>query len=416
MINLNKRKKAEKRFKAYGALAVGMSLLFVLILIINIFVAGIGGFYKTAFSIPFHFDQSLLKLDNFPSSKQIEDTSFKKLIKNNFDNLFSKYSKEEKKLIKKLFYRKIDKEIKNILIKNPSYLNKTVEIKLTASTHIDQIHKGNFDRDIPEKLRKINDFQLSIYDELVKEKKVKKIFNTTYFTTGDSRDPESAGVAGSVMGSLFTISLCFLLSFPIAIFASIYLEEFAKSGPVKDIIEININNLAAVPSIIFGLLGLGVLLNFFGLPRSTSLVGGIVLSFMTLPTIIVACRSSLRAVPPSIREAALALGATKNQVVFHHVLPLAMPGTLTGTIIGLARAVGETAPLLMIGMVAFIMSVPSTPLDPAVGMPAQIYLWSESAERGFIEKTSSAIILLLLFLVVVNFLSVYFRKKFEKKW
>ena len=242
------------------------------------------------------------------------------------------------------------------------------------------------------------------------------IFNKRYFTSGDSRDPESAGVASSVMGSVFTILICFLLSFPIAIFASIYLEEFAKSGKVTDLIEININNLAAVPSIIFGLLGLGILLNFFGLPRSTSLVGGMVLSFMTLPTIIVACRSSLRAVPPSIREGALALGATKNQVVFHHVLPLAMPGTLTGTIIGLARAVGETAPLLMIGMVAFIMNVPSTPLEPAVGMPAQIYLWSESAERGFIEKTSSAIILLLIFLIVVNFVSVYFRKKYEKKW
>ena len=177
------------------------------------------------------------------------------------------------------------------------------------------------------------------------------------------------------MGSVFTILICFLLSFPIAIFASIYLEEFAKSGKVTDLIEININNLAAVPSIIFGLLGLGILLNFFGLPRSTSLVGGMVLSFMTLPTIIVACRSSLRAVPPSIREGALALGATKNQVVFHHVLPLAMPGTLTGTIIGLARAVVETAPLLMIGIFVFIMNVPSTPLEPAVGMPAQIYLW-----------------------------------------
>jgi len=218
------------------------------------------------------------------------------------------------------------------------------------------------------------------------------------------------------MGSVYTILFCFLLSFLIAIFASIYLEEFSKPGKLTDLIEININNLAAVPSIIFGLLGLGILLNFFGLPRSTSLVGGMVLSFMTLPTIIVACRSSLRAVPPSIREGALALGATKNQVVFHHVLPLAMPGTLTGTIIGLARAVGETAPLLMIGMVAFIMNVPSTPLKPAVGMPAQIYLWSESAERGFIEKTSSAIILLLIFLIVVNFVSVYFRKKYEKKW
>ena len=310
----------------------------------------------------------------------------------------------------------MDKEAQSYLLQNLQYLNKKVELLFTASTDIDQIHKGNFNRNIPEKQRSINNFQLGIYDQFIETGKVKKVFNKRYFTSGDSRDPESAGVASSVMGSVFTILICFLLSFPIAIFASIYLEEFAKSGKVTDLIEININNLAAVPSIIFGLLGLGILLNFFGLPRSTSLVGGMVLSFMTLPTIIVACRSSLRAVPPSIREGALALGATKNQVVFHHVLPLAMPGTLTGTIIGLARAVGETAPLLMIGMVAFIMNVPSTPLEPAVGMPAQIYLWSESAERGFIEKTSSAIILLLIFLIVVNFVSVYFRKKYEKKW
>ena len=305
---------------------------------------------------------------------------------------------------------------RNFLINNPEFLNQTTNVDLTTSTHIDQIHKGNFDRTVPEKQRSVNNLQLNIYDKFIDEKKVKKVWNSTYFTSGDSRDPESAGVASSVMGSVFTILICFLLSFPIAIFASIYLEEFAKRGKMTDLIEININNLAAVPSIIFGLLGLGILLNFFGLPRSTALVGGIVLSFMTLPTIIVACRSSLRAVPPSIREAALALGATKNQVVFHHVLPLAMPGTLTGTIIGLARAIGETAPLLMIGMVAFIMDIPSNPLEPAVGMPAQIYLWSESSERGFIEKTSSAIILLLMFLIVVNFVSVYFRKKYEKKW
>ena len=416
MTNLIKRKKAERRFQLYGIFAVSLSLLFVLTLIVNIFSSGIGGFYKTSFLMEIHFDQKLLKLEDNPSSEQIEDASFRKLISYNFKENFSQYSKDELKQIKKLFYRKIDKETQSYLVKKPQYLNQKVELLFTASTDIDQIHKGNFNRNIPEKQRSINDFQLGIYDQFIESGKVKSVFNKRYFTSGDSRDPESAGVASSVMGSVFTILICFLLSFPIAIFASIYLEEFAKPGKVTDLIEININNLAAVPSIIFGLLGLGILLNFFGLPRSTSLVGGMVLSFMTLPTIIVACRSSLRAVPPSIREGALALGATKNQVVFHHVLPLAMPGTLTGTIIGLARAVGETAPLLMIGMVAFIMNVPSTPLEPAVGMPAQIYLWSESAERGFIEKTSSAIILLLIFLIVVNFVSVYFRKKYEKKW
>jgi len=416
MNRYNQRKKSEKRFRLYGVIAISMSLIFVLILMFNIFKAGLGGFYKTAFTMPFHFDQQLLKLEDHPSSEQIQKASFRNLITYNFEIIFAGYSKEEMKDINKIFYRKIDQELQQYLIDNPDNLNKTINVSLTASTDIDQIHKGNFDRTIPEKFRKVNDFQLKIYDELLEKNQVETKFNKVYFTTGDSRDPESAGVAGSVMGSLFTILICFLLSFPVAIFASIYLEEFAKRGKITDLIEININNLAAVPSIIFGLLGLGILLNFFGLPRSTSLVGGIVLSFMTLPTIIVACRASLRAVPPSIREGALALGATKTQVVFHHVLPLAMPGTLTGTIIGLARALGETAPLLMIGMVAFIINVPTSPLEPAVGMPAQIYLWSESAERGFIEKTSSAIILLLLFLMVVNFLSVYFRKKYEKKW
>ena len=416
MTNLAKRKKAELRFKFYGIFSVFLSLLFVAILMQNIFSAGIGGFYKTVFVTSINFDQNLLNLEDNPSEEQIKKSSFRKLIKYNFNELFKEYSKDEIKQIKKLFYRKIDIELKNFLINNPEFLNQTTNVDLTTSTHIDQIHKGNFDRTVPEKQRSVNNLQLNIYDKFIDEKKVKKVWNSTYFTSGDSRDPESAGVASSVMGSVFTILICFLLSFPIAIFASIYLEEFAKRGKMTDLIEININNLAAVPSIIFGLLGLGILLNFFGLPRSTALVGGIVLSFMTLPTIIVACRSSLRAVPPSIREAALALGATKNQVVFHHVLPLAMPGTLTGTIIGLARAIGETAPLLMIGMVAFIMDIPSNPLEPAVGMPAQIYLWSESSERGFIEKTSSAIILLLMFLIVVNFVSVYFRKKYEKKW
>ena len=415
MTNLAKRKKAELRFKFYGIFSVFLSLLFVAILMQNIFSAGIGGFYKTVFVTSIHFDQNLLNLEDNPSEEQIKKSSFRKLIKYNFNELFKEYSKDEIKQIKKLFYRKIDIELKNFLIKNPEFLNQTTNVDLTTSTHIDQIHKGNFDRTVPEKQRSVNNLQLNIYDKFIDEKKVKKVWNSTYFTSGDSRDPESAGVASSVMGSVFTILICFLLSFPIAIFASIYLEEFAKRGKMTDLIEININNLAAVPSIIFGLLGLGILLNFFGLPRSTALVGGIVLSFMTLPTIIVACRSSLRAVPPSIREAALALGATKNQVVFHHVLPLAMPGTLTGTIIGLARAIGETAPLLMIGMVAFIMDAPSGVTDPSTVLPIQIFLWADSPERGFTEKTSAAIMVLMAFLILMNGLAVYLRKRFELK-
>ena len=212
------------------------------------------------------------------------------------------------------------------------------------------------------------------------------------------------------------ILICLLISFPIALAAAVYLEEFAPKNRFTDLIEININNLAAVPSIVFGLLGLGILLNVFELPRSTALVGGITLSLMTLPRIIIPARASLKAVPPSIRDGALAVGASKVQTVFHHVVPLAMPGTLSGTIIGLAQALGETAPLLLIGMVAFVVELPGSPLDPSASLPVQVYLWSESAERGFVEKTSSTIMMLLGFLIVMNSLAVYARQRFEKKW
>ncbi|RWX50054.1 phosphate ABC transporter, permease protein PstA [Candidatus Electrothrix marina] len=219
-----------------------------------------------------------------------------------------------------------------------------------------------------------------------------------------------------MMGSLFTLLVTLVLSFPVAVASAIYLEEFAPKNRWTDLVEVNINNLAAVPSIVFGLLGLAVFLNFFGMPRSSPLVGGLVLSLMTLPTIIIASRASLQAVPPSIREAALGVGASKMQTVFHHVLPLAMPGMMTGTIIGLSRALGETAPLLMIGMVAFIVDVPASITDPATGLPVQIFLWADSPERAFVERTSAAILVLLTVLISMNGLAVYLRMKFERRW
>lgn len=255
-----------------------------------------------------------------------------------------------------------------------------------------------------------------IYDKLVEDNKIQKTFNTFLFTNGDSRDPELAGVGGSLLGSFFTIIVTLLLSFPIAILASIYLEEFAPKNRITDFIEININNLAAVPSIVFGLLGLGILLGTFDFPRSTPLVAGITLALMTLPRIIIPCRASLKAVPPSIREGALAVGASKVQSVTHHVVPLAIPGTLSGTIIGLAQALGETAPLILIGMVAFVVDLPSSPVDPSASLPVQVYLWSEQAERGFVEKTSATIMILLTFLITMNAFAVYLRQKFERRW
>jgi phosphate transport system permease protein len=248
------------------------------------------------------------------------------------------------------------------------------------------------------------------------KKKIISEFNWPFLFNADSREPEIAGVGASLMGSFFTLIVCLLLSFPLGILAAIYLEEFAPKNKITEIIEVNVNNLAAVPSIVFGLLGLGVFLNYFYLPRSTPLVGGLVLALMTLPRIIIPCRAALKAVPPSIREGALALGASKVQTVMHNVVPLAMPGTLSGTIIGLSQALGETAPLLLIGMVAFINVVPSTPFDPSAVLPVQVYLWSESAERGFVEKTSATIIILIFFLAFMNSFAIYLRNKFEKRW
>ena len=240
--------------------------------------------------------------------------------------------------------------------------------------------------------------------------------NTTFFTNGDSREPETAGIRGAMMGSLFTLLVTLALSFPIGVAAAIYLEEYAPKNKWTELIEVNINNLAAVPSIIFGLLGLAIFINFFGLPRSVPLVGGLVLTLMTLPTIIISSRAAIKAVPPSIREAALGIGASKMQVVLHHVLPLAMPGMLTGTIIGMAQALGETAPLLMIGMVAFIVDIPGGVVEPATALPVQIYLWADSPERAFVERTSAAIMVLLAFLIAMNTVAIWLRKRLERRW
>jgi phosphate transport system permease protein len=276
--------------------------------------------------------------------------------------------------------------------------------------------KGRIDRNLPEDERRLKDKQIAWIDRLKEDGRITKKFNTTFFTAGDSREPELAGIKGAALGSFFTLIVTLLLSFPIGVAAAVYLEEFAPKNRWTDLIEVNINNLAAVPSIVFGLLGLAVFLNFFGLPRSAPVVGGLVLTLMTLPTIISASRASLKSVPPSIREAALGVGASKMQMVWHHVLPLAMPGMLTGTIIGMAQALGETAPLLMIGMVAFIVDVPAGFTDPATVLPVQIFLWYDLPEAAYVERTSAAIMVLLAFLITMNAAAIIMRKKFERRW
>ena len=413
---LKKRHSAEKRFRFYGLMSIFIALLFVLILVQNIFSKGSSAFKKTVIKTEVFFDQELLEIQNGASEEEILNTDFYDVMIESLINSFSAQNLDEENEIIRLFSPDAELEIKHAFLQDNTLIGKKVNIDLTASDDIDQLHKGNYPRDLPEDRRRISNFQLNVYDYFVDNKKISKNFNNYYFTKGDSRDPELAGIGGAIIGSIYSILICLVLAFPVAVLASIYLEEFAPKNKITDFIEININNLAAVPSIVYGLLGLGILLSVMDFPRSTPLVAGITLSLMTLPRIIIPCRASLKAVPPSIREAALSVGASKFQTVFHHVVPLAMPGTLSGTIIGLAQALGETAPLILIGMVAFVVDIPGTPVDPSASLPVQVYLWSEQAERGFVEKTSATIMMLLGFLIVMNFIAVYLRQKFEKKW
>ena len=291
-----------------------------------------------------------------------------------------------------------------------------VDVWIKTSDDVDMLMKGHMDRNVAEKNRRLSDQQIEWVDKLNENGKLDLFFNSTFFTKADSREPESSGILGATVGSAFALFITLLLALPLAVMSAVYLEYFAKPGKITDFIEVNINNLAAVPSIVFGLLGLAVFLGFFGMPRSVPLVGGMVLALMTLPTIIIATRASIRAVPSSIRDAALGLGASKMQAATDHVLPLAAPGILTGTIIGMAQALGETAPLLMIGMVAFIVDVPNTITSPATALPVQIFMWSDSAERAFSERASLAIMVLLVFLISMNIAAVFLRKKYETKW
>jgi phosphate transport system permease protein len=307
-------------------------------------------------------------------------------------------------------------ELQRRVVEDPSIIGSRETLWVLADDTVDMLLKEKVSRAAPEEERRLSDQQIGWIDTLAAADALKLRFNAAFLSNGDSRDPEQAGVRGALIGSALTLLITLLLSFPIGVGAAIYLEEFAPRNRITDIIEVNINNLAAVPSIVFGLLGLAMFIALFGLPRSAPLVGGLVLSLLTLPTIIIASRAALKAVPPSIREAALGMGASRLQMVMHHVMPLAMPGMLTGAIIGMARALGESAPLLMIGMVAFIVDVPSGFVDPATALPVQVFLWSDLPERGFVERTSGAIIVLLLFLIVMNATAVILRNKFEKRW
>ena len=306
--------------------------------------------------------------------------------------------------------------LRDIVTADPSALGSTVSIDFLASSDVDVMMKGQIGRDIPEDRRQINDLQLRWMDELEERGLLDTRFAWTLFTAGASDSPEEAGIGVAIVGSFIMMIVVLCLALPLGIATAIYLEEFAPKNRVTDVIEVNINNLAAVPSIVFGLLGLAVFVNFGEMGRTRPVVGGLVLTLMTLPTIIIAARAALKAVPPSIREAALGIGASKTQAIFHHVLPLAMPGILTGTIIGMAQALGETAPLLMIGMVATVVDYPSSPLGEATALPVQIFMWATLDDRGFVERTSAGIMVLLAFLVFMNAFAIWLRKKFERRW
>ena len=413
---LKGRYSAEKRFKLYGVFAVSLALGAVIFLLFTIFSTGYSAFWRTEFQVEIQFNGDYLGITQESSDQEVREANFLGLFRINLAEQNNDVPRRELRKLFAMFSESAADDLREMVITNRSILGTTQKLKVLASSSVDMIVKGQAPREIEEKRRVLNDFQLGLLDRWTAEGRRSSSFNHRFFTNGDSRSPELAGLGGAIAGSFWTLMVCLILSFPMGVAAAIYLEEYAPKNRLTEIIEVNINNLAAVPSIIFGLLGLAVILNFFGLPRSTPLVGGIVLSLMTLPTIIIACRASLKAVPPSIREGALAMGASKMQTILHHVLPLAMPGTLTGTIIGLAQALGETAPLLMIGMFAFVVDIPAGPLESATALPVQVYLWAESSERGYVELTAAGIMMILIFMALMNSFAIILRKKFERRW
>jgi len=414
---MKRRYAAERRFRFYGKLAIGLGLLFLSLLFGSIIANGYGAFVQTFVRLDVTLDAQLLDPEGNRDARALATADYGGLIKRTLRETFPEVTKRrDKRALYALVSSGADFALRDLVMSDPDLIGTRQSIWVPADDDVDMLMKGHIDRDAPESDRRIKDNQLAWVDRLQAEGRIDKRFNSTLFTSGDSREPELAGIRSAVMGSLLTLLVTLTLSFPIGVAAAVYLEEFAPQNRLTDIIEVNINNLAAVPSIVFGLLGLAVFINFFGFPRSAPLVGGLVLTLMTLPTIIIASRAALKSVPPSIREAALGIGASPMQTILYHVLPLAMPGMLTGTIIGMAQALGESAPLLMIGMVAFIVDVPTSIFDPSTVLPVQIYLWADSPERAFVERTSAAIMVLLAFLVVMNSLAVILRKRFERRW
>jgi phosphate transport system permease protein len=401
---------ADRRLQIYGMVAIAFALGFLAILVGTLTFTGYRAFTQSMVTVEIDFSSAELDRSN------LMDANWRNVFRQAMLDDVGELSRAEERDYFSMFTSSAPYLIRDQIIANPALLDGRATFKVPMSDPIDQLAKGQVNTSLPEDQRRVNDKQVELFEQLEAKGAISQPFNWGLFFNSDSRFPELAGLAGAISGSFWLLLVCFLISFPVGIAAAIYLEEFAPKNRITDLIEININNLAAVPSVVFGLLGLAVFLGWFGLPRSAPLVGGMVLALMTLPTIIIVTRASLTSVPSSIREAALGIGASKHEMIFHHVLPLSMPSIMTGTIIGLAQALGETAPLLLIGMNAFITSPPAGVLEASTALPTQIYIWADSPERGFVARTSAAILVLLGFLVVMNGIAIFLRQRFERRW
>ena len=414
---ISRRYRKERNFRLAGLGAMLVGLLFLGFFFYTLIGNGYTALWQTNVLLDIEFTESSIDTTCTREMEALGRANYGGLIRDSLQTIFPEVSvRRDLRELFQLVSPGAPIEIRSRVMENPSLIGKSASLWVLADDDVDMLVKGFLLRGAAEDERRITNQQLGWIETLEAQGRVQKKFNYRFFTGGDSRDPEMAGIWSATVGSFFMLVVTIVIAFPLGVATAIYLEEFATKNRWTDLIEVNINNLAAVPSIVFGLLGLAIFINFFGLPRSAPLVGGLVLALMTVPVIIIAARASLTAVPPSIREAALGVGASKMQMVFHHVMPLAMTGMLSGTIIVMARALGESAPLLMIGMVAFIVDVPSNPIDPSTALPVQVYLWADSPERAFVERTSAAILVLLAFLLVMNATAIILRKRFEQRW
>ena len=414
--SLKSRQKKEQNYKLLGIFAIAISIVFLLTILISIASKGIPGFFQYYITLEIELERERLDPLGDLSEQSLFDGQAKKIIQEAILEKTGAKSRNEKKAARKLLSNGSDTRLMKFSRTNPSLMNTVQKIPFALDDDADSYFRGFVRKDTPENQRRLSNIQIEYLDRMNDEGLISYELSDYLFFGSASRNAEMAGIKGAAIGSALTLIVCFLIAFPLGVATAIYLEEFAPKNKFTELIEININNLAAVPSVVFGILGLAIFIKLFGMPRSIPLVGGMVLALMTLPTIIISSRAAIKSIPPSIRDGALGIGASPMQATMHHVVPLAIPGMLTGTIIGMAQALGETAPLLMIGMVAFIVDIPGSVTDPGTVLPVQIFMWADFAERMFVQKTSAAIIVLLIFLMLMNGGAVWLRRKLERSW